>query len=236
MWKPDFDHQDGPQFINSYCMVTTSCWRRVSETVEECHRGFNGRGRKLKSIWGDGVFLPCRTPDQESGPVVSRREMLSMPFELLACLLCSSRKSRQLVLPSSFSPCPTPLTLVRCFQVTSGVLLALRCHSQVKSASPLTPPRSGFSPCPTPVLAVPALAAAVHACDVLLVSAGSLLHPPGLHDLHPLTCFLLVPDFALVLITLSCPCQLSDPLGTRFYCLDNPRSLIWKDLQLDEDL
>ena len=27
-----------------HCMVTTSCWRRVSETVEECHRGFNGRG------------------------------------------------------------------------------------------------------------------------------------------------------------------------------------------------
>lgn len=124
-----------------------------------------------------------------------------------------------------FSPCPTPLTLVRCFQVTSWCTPCPQVPLPGKGASPLPTAPVQASPLAPPLSwQVPALAAAVHACDVLLVSAGSLLHPPGLHDLHPLTCFLLVPDFALVLITLSCPWWLSDPLGTRFYCLDNPRS------------
>ena len=100
-----------------------------------------------------------------------------------------------------------------------SVLLALRCRSPGNvSASPLAPPLSWQRLLLLQLCGLPA------SPEVLSVSAGSLLHPPGLPDLHPPTCFLLVPDFALVLITLSCPWWRSDPLGTRFYCRDNPRS------------
>ena len=110
-----------------------------------------------------------------------------MPFELLACLLCSSRKSRELVLPSSFFSVSYPSDLG---QMLSGRVWCTPCPQvPLPGTAPLR-----LLPCPTPVLAAPALASAVHACDVLLVSAGSLLHPSGLHDLHPLTRFLLVPD------------------------------------------
>lgn len=71
--KLDFSHWDA-ELVNISCKIMTTLLAQSFRNCGGVSPWIQWMRRKLKSIWSDRVFLPCRNPDQRKWYVLSSRK------------------------------------------------------------------------------------------------------------------------------------------------------------------